>query len=69
VELGLQAYGGVELGLQAYGGVELGLQAYGGVELGLVHTFGFRPAGRFLLSPDKVVEYRKVYAYSHNPVI
>ena len=30
---------------------------------------GCRPAGRIRLQPDKVVEHRKVYAYSHNPVI
>jgi hypothetical protein len=30
---------------------------------------GFLPAGRYRLSPDKVVEHRKAQAYSHNPVV
>jgi len=30
---------------------------------------GFRPAGRFRLSPDKVVEHKKAQAYTHNPVV
>jgi hypothetical protein len=30
---------------------------------------GVPPAGWFRLSPDKVVEHGKAYAYSHNPVV
>jgi hypothetical protein len=39
-------------------------------QLGTSFTrFGFRPAGRFRLSPDKAAVYRKQHAYSHNPVV
>jgi hypothetical protein len=30
---------------------------------------GFRAVDKFLFSPDVVVEHRKAYAYSHNPII
>ena len=30
---------------------------------------GFRAADKFLFSPDGVVEHRKAYTYSHNPVV
>jgi len=34
-----------------------------------VHTFRFQPTCRFRLSPDKVVEHRSAYTYSHNQVV